>query len=92
MRQSRTISVIESLVNIFLGMGVALASQYVIFPLVGIQNVSHSVHLQITFYFTMVSFVRSYFVRRYFETHLRRIATRVAGAGERIKGWMTRSA
>lgn len=65
MSQSRLGSAVEAIVNILIGMGVALGSQYVIFPQFDI-HVSHSTHLWITFWFTIVSFVRSYFVRRWF--------------------------
>lgn len=66
MNQSRLGSAVEAIVNILIGMGVALGSQYVVFPLVGIHGVSHATHLWITFWFTLISFVRSYFVRRWF--------------------------
>ena len=64
--QTRFVSAIEALVNIAIGMGVALGSQYVVFPLVGITGVSHADHLIITAFFTAISFVRSYTVRRFF--------------------------
>jgi len=70
MKQSRAVSAIESVVNILIGMGVALASQYIVFPLVGIENVSHSTHLEITAWFTLISFVRSYSIRRWFSSRL----------------------
>ena len=90
MQQTRLISAVEALTNIAIGMGVALASQYVIFPIVGIYSagtgdISFVVHLQITAFFTVVSFARSYLVRRYFETHLKTIALKVAGAVEKLK-------
>jgi len=66
MKQSKTVSAIESAVNILIGAGVALGSQYIVFPLVGIENVSHSTHLEITAWFTLISFVRSYSIRRWF--------------------------
>jgi len=67
--QTRLISAIEAIANILIGMGVALASQYAIFPLFDIQ-ISHGAHLQITAYFTAISFARSYFVRRWFTNTL----------------------
>lgn len=79
MRQSRAASAVEAIVNILIGMGVALGSQYIIFPLVGIYNVSHSVHIQITVWFTLISFIRSYAVRRIFNQ----------GWLERTKIWQT---
>jgi hypothetical protein len=69
MKQTRLISAIEAFVNIAIGMGVALGSQYLIFPLFDI-HISHSSHLQITFWFTLISFARSYFIRRWFSNKL----------------------
>ena len=71
--QTRLVSAIESLVNIAIGMGVALASQYIVFPIVGIENVSHSVHIQITLWFTAISFFRSYLIRRWFSKRLNKV-------------------
>ena len=65
MAQSKKASVAEAIINIAIGMGIALGSQYVIFPIVGI-HVTHSVHIQITIFFTVISFIRSYLVRRWF--------------------------
>ena len=67
--QSRLISAIEAVANILIGCGVALASQYAIFPLFDIE-ITHGEHLQITAYFTAISFARSYFVRRWFTRSL----------------------
>jgi hypothetical protein len=44
---------------------VALASQMVIFPIMGIQ-VKFYEHIILTIYFTLISVLRSYCVRRYF--------------------------
>ena len=71
--QTRLVSAIESLVNIFIGMGVALGSQYIVFPIVGIEDVSHSVHIQITLWFTAISFFRSYMIRRWFSKKLNKV-------------------
>lgn len=65
MKQTRTHSLIESVTNIAVGAGVALASQLAIFPLFGI-HVSMSTNLWITLWFTIISVVRSYFLRRWF--------------------------
>ena len=67
MHQSRLESAIESIANILIGIGVALASQLVVFPLVGIPDQEMSTHLTITLWFTFISFVRSYCVRRWFD-------------------------
>ena len=75
-------SAVEALTNIVIGMSVALASQYVVFPLVGIHDVAHSTHLWITFWFTLISFVRSYFVRRFFNGPYHQLLTRVMGKSD----------
>ncbi len=64
--QSRKASAVESTANIAVGIGVALATQYAAFPLLGIENVSHAQHFALTAVFTAVSFVRSYSLRRAF--------------------------
>ena len=63
--QTRTQSMIESATNVLIGYFVAVVSQMVVFPVFGIQ-VGLVDNLLIGCYFTMVSLVRSYFVRRFF--------------------------
>ena len=63
--QSKKQSLIESLTNIFIGYFVALASQMVIFPLFDI-HISVSDNLWIGVWFTVISIIRSYVVRRVF--------------------------
>ena len=73
--QTRLASAVEAAVNIAIGMGVALASQYAVFPFFDIY-VSHSAHIQITIWFTLISFVRSYFIRRWFSQKLNKALKR----------------
>jgi len=63
--QSKKGSAIESAINIAIGFGVALGSQLVIFPLYGV-HVPIETDLAITCWFTLISFARSYFIRRIF--------------------------
>ena len=63
--QSRAHSLIESLANVAVGYGVALASQLLIFPLYGI-HVSLSTNIAIGVWFTVISIARSYVIRRWF--------------------------
>jgi len=65
MMQSRYQSLIESLTNTTIGYIVAVVSQLIIFPQFGI-NIPLGDNLLIGAYFTVVSLVRSYLVRRYF--------------------------
>ena len=63
--QSRWHSAIESLTNVAIGYGVALASQLLIFPFYDI-DISLQDNIAIGVWFTLISFVRSYVIRRYF--------------------------
>ena len=63
--QSKTRSITESITNVLVGIGVALGSQYLIFPIFDI-HISHSSHLGLTAWFTVISLARSYILRRYY--------------------------
>ena len=63
--QTKFQSLIESTVNILIGYFTALFSQLLIFPLFDI-NISIQDNLLIGLYFTLISLIRSYLVRRYF--------------------------
>lgn len=63
--QTRLDSFIESVINIFIGYAVAVASQLLVFPLFNI-HVSFTDNLLIGLYFTAISLVRSYAIRRFF--------------------------
>jgi len=63
--QTRAHSFIESVSNVFIGYLVALASQLVIFPLYGINITLHD-NLAIGVWFTVISLIRSYVLRRLF--------------------------
>lgn len=77
MTQSRLESLIESFMSILIGYFVALVSQMLIFPLFGIHIPFHD-NLLIGFWFTAVSLVRSYTIRRWFNKRLHSAAHRVA--------------
>lgn len=68
-QQTRRGSLIESMVNIAIGFGVALLSQLAIFPMFEI-HVSLTSNLWIGAWFTLISLVRSYLVRRWFNARL----------------------
>ena len=63
--QTKLQSLIESATNILIGYIFAVLSQIAIFPLFDI-NVPLSDNLLIGAYFTLISLVRSYVIRRYF--------------------------
>ena len=75
--QSRYQSFIEALLNVLIGYVVALISQLLIFPLFGIK-VSFSENLLIGGYFTIISIVRSYAIRRWFNAKLHNAAVYIS--------------
>ena len=68
--QTKFQSLLESTVNILIGYFTALFSQFLIFPLFDI-NISIQDNLLIGLYFTLISLIRSYLVRRYFNKKLK---------------------
>lgn len=77
MEQTRLESLLESAVNIFIGYGVALLSQILIFPHFGIY-VSLSTNLWIGAWFTVISLLRSYVIRRWFNAGIHKSVVRAA--------------
>jgi hypothetical protein len=63
--QTRTQSAIESVANVLVGYLVALASQLLVFPMFGI-DIPLSSNLAIGAWFTVISLLRSYVLRRWF--------------------------
>ena len=66
MKQSKWMSLVESIANVVVGYGVAVVTQILVFPLFGL-HASLNQNLLIGLVFTGVSLVRSYFLRRVFE-------------------------
>lgn len=84
MQQTHLESLFEALINIAIGYGVALLSQLALFPWFGIE-VPLSTNLWIGAWFTAISLVRSYIIRRWFNARLHRAARRlvaVTGHGQ----------
>lgn len=65
MSQSKIQSAIESVVNVAIGYSVAVTAQIIIFPLYGLNVPLHD-NLQIGVLFTIISLIRSYCIRRFF--------------------------
>ena len=63
--QSKIGSLVESLINILIGFGIALGSQVLIFPMYGVNIPLHD-NVMITLWFTLISIARSYTLRRLF--------------------------
>ena len=70
--QTKIESLKESFINTLIGYITALISQIIIFPLFEIK-VSIGDNLLIGLYFTLISLVRSYLIRRYYNKKLNKI-------------------
>lgn len=77
MNQTKLESLVESIVNILIGYGVALLSQLVVFPVFGI-HVPLSTNLWIGAWFTVISLARSYVIRRFFNAGLHKTSMSIA--------------
>ncbi|NBO20476.1 MAG: hypothetical protein EBU97_00635 [Rhodobacteraceae bacterium] len=66
MKQSRAMSLVESIANVMVGYGVAVVTQILIFPIFGLQT-TLAQNLKMGAVFTVVSIARSYVLRRVFE-------------------------
>ena len=67
MRQSRMTSLVEAVANVAVGLVVAVATQVIVFPILGIQA-SLGQNVRLALVFTLVSIGRSFLPRRLFET------------------------
>ena len=63
--QSRLMSMVEAIVNVLVGFWVAVLSQMLVFPLFDLQA-SFSQNIGMGLIFTVVSLLRSYLLRRFF--------------------------
>ncbi|CAM4340130.1 hypothetical protein [Palleronia rufa] len=66
MKQSRTMSLVESVTNVIVGYGVAVVTQILIFPAFGLHT-TLAQNLKMGAIFTIVSIARSFALRRVFE-------------------------
>lgn len=65
--QTRLMSMVETITNVAIGLVVSFLSQVVIFKYYDI-HISLAQNLELTLYFTVVSIVRSYALRRFFNS------------------------
>ena len=67
MKQSRLMSLVEAITNVVVGYGVAVVTQILIFPVFGLQTTLGE-NLAMGGIFTIVSLLRSFALRRVFES------------------------
>lgn len=63
--QTKKLSIIESITNVFIWYITAVGSTFIVFPLFNI-NIEPQDNFLIWLYFTGISLIRSYIIRRYF--------------------------
>lgn len=73
MKQSRLMSLFESVANVVVGYGVAVVTQILIFPVFGLHT-TLAQNLKMGAIFTLVSIARSFALRRLFEAMRMRTA------------------
>jgi len=66
MKQTRVMSLVESVANVTIGYGIAVVTQILIFPIFGLHTTLVQ-NLQMGLIFTGVSILRSFILRRLFE-------------------------
>lgn len=66
MKQSRTLSLVESATNVVVGYVLAILTQLLVFPIFGLEAALQE-HLAIGLAFVGVSLARGYLLRRLFE-------------------------
>lgn len=77
MKQTRTVSLIEASINTFIGFFVA----YIAWPPAAMMfdmPYSHEQHFGIVLFFTVISVIRGYVVRRWFNSKLHNMAVYLA--------------
>lgn len=78
MSQSRLSSFIEAMINIIIVFGINFTANALVFPLFGWQ-ISTADNFLLGAIYTVISLVRSYTIRRWFNARIHRAATAMAG-------------
>ncbi len=74
MTQTRLGSLIEAIINVLIGFGINFTANMLIFPLFGF-HITPGANLALGLIYTVISVVRSYAVRRWFNARLQRLAS-----------------
>jgi hypothetical protein len=79
MNQTRLGSLIETLMNVCIGLAVSVVANQLVFPRFGV-HLSAAENVAISLIYTAISIVRQYVLRRWFNARLQRAARRLAQA------------
>lgn len=80
MNQTRLGSFIEACINVLIGFWINFFANLVILPAFGFTSLTAKTNFLIGIAYTLVSVVRSYVIRRWFNARLHAAAMRLAGA------------
>ncbi len=72
MTQTKKHSLLEAITNTAVGFVISLGSTFIIFPLVGVPS-SAGKNLLITLFFTVISILRGYILRRFFNRQSQKV-------------------
>lgn len=78
MSQSRLSSFIEAVINIIIGFAINFTANWLVFPLFGWQ-ISVTDNLLLGAVYTLISLIRSYSIRRWFNARIHKAAAQLAG-------------
>ena len=78
MTQSRLGSFVESWINVFIGYAINFTANLLIFPLFG-WHISIQQNLVLGLAYTVISVIRSYCVRRWFNRYIHNAAVKMGG-------------
>jgi uncharacterized membrane protein (DUF485 family) len=76
--QSKLSSLYEAILNTIIGYVVALAAQFIVYPMYG-HSFTFGQNVQIGLIFMALSLIRSYIIRREFNDFLAKLAKQLAG-------------
>lgn len=79
MNQTRIGSLIEAIINVCIGFAINFTANMFIFPLFGF-HITASANLVLGLIYTVISVVRSYCIRRWFNARLQQMAQAAAAA------------
>lgn len=77
MNQTKLESLLEVIINVTIGWFIAILTQIIVFPWFGIQ-VTFADQLGISVIFTLVSIVRGYVIRRWFNAGIHKVVAKMA--------------
>ena len=78
MKQTKVGSLVESLMNVAIGFSINYCANLLIFPLFGF-HISPGANFIMGLIYTVISVVRSYVIRRWFNARLHAMAMRLGG-------------